>query len=606
MASQHEPEGHVSKDELDPHLIAQERLPWFGNPVIQENETQSSTDPGELEGLQGQHRGQRYNFNALPRFKKHHGSSNLEVFYDLWFVANLGIFTTGHTVNDNTNLWSYVGYITLLWFDWFLVSLYDVRYLTDSVAERIGRAVHLGVMIGFAVVSPNFTPDQQSKTTFQVTSLALALSRLSLSIRYSCIAWHVRRFKEGKWPLIAVAAINFASGWVFFGTTFRFQTGKNSRAFISWYVIIGVETFLQLILSLRFKVLSFSGTHLSERMTVSTLFMLGEGVNSLAENVVTIVQNKGWTSPTIGNLTAGISTIYIVFMIYFDWMANHSSLSDIRQALWALFHFPFHILLLLFMEGSAQLVTWWEIFEVLNWVSAKFAPIAQDFQTKIQSDPEASPTETYVQELNTTVIKIFDEYEATYSDTLYAVQDAFDSILTIPDGWWFDVNNEGPNATYYQDLLDNNVDELSNAVTNSILVNFKVDPISEIKLPENSTTTEAEFQQVVLDRSNDRFTITFKFTFISAGLTLVLLTLLFAIGRPRRSWSVSVIIRMILFGLLGIGLSLVSIAGREQENSAYRTTPWLLPTLALGLLFLAASTGTGTTSYEPDKRQPPL
>jgi hypothetical protein len=146
-----------------------------------------------------------------------------------------------------------------------------------------------------------------------VPALALAVSRLTLSIRYSCIVWHIRRFKQGKWPLIAVAAINFASAWVYFGTTFRFREGKNSRAFISWYVIIAVETILQVLLALRFKVLSFSGTHLTERMTVSTLFMIGEGtcfppepcvlislitetgVSGLAENVVTIVQNHGWS-----------------------------------------------------------------------------------------------------------------------------------------------------------------------------------------------------------------------------------------------------------------------------------------------------------------------
>ncbi len=56
---------------------------------------------------------------------------------------------------------------SILWFDWFLVGLYDVRYLADSVFERVARVIHMGVMVGFSVVAVNYTPDQQIKETFQ-------------------------------------------------------------------------------------------------------------------------------------------------------------------------------------------------------------------------------------------------------------------------------------------------------------------------------------------------------------------------------------------------------------------------------------------------------
>lgn len=73
----------------------------------------------------------------------------------------------------------------MLWFTWALVGLFDVRFVTDSVfgkacivffegdkannilPERILRAGHLGVMIGFAVVAPNFDPNHQNKQTFR-------------------------------------------------------------------------------------------------------------------------------------------------------------------------------------------------------------------------------------------------------------------------------------------------------------------------------------------------------------------------------------------------------------------------------------------------------
>ncbi|KAI0409702.1 hypothetical protein F4802DRAFT_614360 [Xylaria palmicola] len=577
MAAQHVLDGAASdEDEQNPHLIAGKTLPWFGNPVVYEDKIQSRADPREFDELQELgHPGPSYNIDTVPRFEKHGGSTTLEVFYDLWFVANVAIFTTLHTINDTTNLWSYVGYISLLWFDWFLVSLYDVRYLADSISERAARAVHMGVMVGFAVVSVNFTPDKQSRTTFQVTSLALAVSRLTLSIRYSSVIWHIRHFKQGKYPLIAVAAINFIAAWIYFGISFRFTDSKNSRAFISWYVISAIETLLQLGLSLYFNVLSFNGTHLSERMTVSTLFMLGEGVNILAENVVTIVQNNGWTSATIGNLTAGVSNVYFVFMIYFDWMANHDSLSGIRQTLWAIFHFPFHILLLLFMEGSTQFVQWWKILEAVQWAADQFTSGAAKIQDSV--DPEASPTLTVVDLLNTTITHIFERYKPTYIDTGYEVDRVLEMISTIPDEWWTD---ESPAAQEYEVLFEDSLDELTTAITNSILVNFKIDPIQSIALSANDTTTGTQLQTAALDQTSDRFTITFEFTFVTAGLTLIFMTILFAIARPRRSWSVSVAVRMAMFVLIGLGLGLIAIASRDDEG-VYISGPWLLPTLAL-------------------------
>ncbi|KAI0466395.1 hypothetical protein F4859DRAFT_519050 [Xylaria cf. heliscus] len=578
MASLRGFDGHSSEEEVNPHVIAGKRLPWFGNPVVYEDKIRSPADSREFDELQEiAYSSQHYNVNTVPRFEKHEASSTLEVFYDLWFVANLTIFTTLHTVNDRTTLWSYVGYISILWFDWCLVSLYDVRYLADSVAERVGRAIHMAVMIGFAVVSVHFTPDQQSSATFQVTSLALAVSRLSLAIRYLSIIWHIRHFKQGKYPLIAVAAINFISAWIYFGISFSFTDDKNSHAFIVWYVIGAVETLLQLGLSLYFKVLSFNGTHLTERMTVSTLFMLEEGIHVLAENVVTIVENNGWTPATIGNLTAGVSNVFFVFMVYFDWMANHESLSGIRQSLWTIFHFPFHILLLLFMQGSTQFVQWWKILEALQWAADQFSSGAANVQN---TDNNESPTQSVVDLLNSTVTEIFEKYEPTYSSTESEIDQVLQTIATIPDDWWSEQGNTSADAQKYQTLFDNSIDELSTAVSNSILVNFKIDPIQEIAENDPSVTTNTQLQSAALQQTSDRFTLSFQFTFISAGLTLLLMTILFVIGRPRRSWSISVAIRVILFFIIGIALSLVALVSRN-DNSPYLDSPWLLPTLAL-------------------------
>jgi hypothetical protein len=84
-------------------------------------------------------------------------------------VANLTSFSNVHEITSKTTFESYVGFFCVLWFTWCQVSLYDVRFVADSVIERLAKACHLGVMVGLAVVGPNFDPDpaEYEKKTFQ-------------------------------------------------------------------------------------------------------------------------------------------------------------------------------------------------------------------------------------------------------------------------------------------------------------------------------------------------------------------------------------------------------------------------------------------------------
>ena len=73
---------------------------------------------------------------------------------------------------------------------------------------------------------------------------------------------------------------------VYLGISFRFQYGSDSKAYIAWYLVGLGEIIIELGISLVFKALSFSGTHLCERLNLLTIIILGEGhytqgVNSL-------------------------------------------------------------------------------------------------------------------------------------------------------------------------------------------------------------------------------------------------------------------------------------------------------------------------------------
>lgn len=46
-----------------------------------------------------------------PEFIKHSNSTNYELFYDLWFVANLEIFSSSKGVSKESDLYAYIGYL---------------------------------------------------------------------------------------------------------------------------------------------------------------------------------------------------------------------------------------------------------------------------------------------------------------------------------------------------------------------------------------------------------------------------------------------------------------------------------------------------------------
>jgi hypothetical protein len=106
-------------------------------------------------------------YTGLPEFQRHTETTNIELFYDLFFVANLTTFSGIHEINDRKTLTSYIGFFCVLWFTWCQVSLFDVRFVADSVLERAAKGVHLGVMVGLAIVAPNFQPEDQQKQVFQ-------------------------------------------------------------------------------------------------------------------------------------------------------------------------------------------------------------------------------------------------------------------------------------------------------------------------------------------------------------------------------------------------------------------------------------------------------
>jgi hypothetical protein len=57
-----------------------------------------------------------------PVFHRHAEATTAELFYDLFFVANLTTFTSGLEINDRNSLTAYIGFFALLWLTWYVDS----------------------------------------------------------------------------------------------------------------------------------------------------------------------------------------------------------------------------------------------------------------------------------------------------------------------------------------------------------------------------------------------------------------------------------------------------------------------------------------------------
>jgi low temperature requirement protein LtrA len=197
------------------------RHPRNGNsfPDIENIRASSGYKTGSLpEG--GYHEPQDWSDNEdKPEFQRHKETTNIELFYDLFFVANLTSFGSVHEINSKQTLTSYIGFFCVLWFTWCQVSMFDVRYVVDSLLERVAKACHLGIMVGFAVVGPNFDTLEEGPNTFRSMALILMVSRLVLSSQYLLILWHVRHYRNTSLPLALIAGANFAAAIIYLGVS---------------------------------------------------------------------------------------------------------------------------------------------------------------------------------------------------------------------------------------------------------------------------------------------------------------------------------------------------------------------------------------------------
>ena len=195
--------------------------------------------------------------------------------------------------------------------------------------------------------------------------------------------------------------------------------------------------------------------------------------------------------------------VYFVFMVYFD-NIRHQYLPALRQQLWAFMHFPFHLALVLFMEGATQFVVWWKVLEIENALSNTIGDALDKAGSTINKTSEI------VDLLDNTITPFLTLYPPTYTDSVIALNEVRGNISTFPDSYW---------QTNFTDLEDprlqpliGNLTLLWDTLDNILLTKFKIDLTEDVAKSAPANASMEALQNQISDESWQRFNLVVRTT----------------------------------------------------------------------------------------------
>ncbi|KAF3482612.1 uncharacterized protein GIQ15_05371 [Arthroderma uncinatum] len=543
-------------------------LPFVASPVLTEQELRDEKKHHGDHNHHGSSAPEEQSFPTdCPILKKNHEATTMELFYDLFFVATLAIFHATHEINTSDSVKSYIAFITILWFCWLQAALFDIRFYTDSIVARTAKGLHLGIMTGLAVLSVNFsvTDIVDHPGRFASMCYVLMASRLILVGQYSIVAWFLRHHKDTFTAKVLTIGTLFVAAMVFLGLGVSARTLHSPRAHIAWYIVIAVEAVFMVTISSFWKVLSFKGTPIVERFGCLTLIVLGEGIVGMTKAIKSIALGTSNVSGTsVGLIICHVLIIYLVYMLYFD-QVDAKRFGSIRQQIWAVLHYPLHIAILITSEGSRSFV----LYDVARslYQDSLVGPLNKIDQVQTTAD--------LIEGLKEIVAGISSRLKS--SDGMPDLTPIYDKISAI--------TNISESAEEIAELGR----EFLAEVFVWIMKTFGIE-VSAKGAAKGSGAALHELREI-----SSAATVVFRFFFIAAGITLVILAMMHWFSKAHKSRAEMLSIASTT--VIGVLLSLVAIMSNYDDNSdaaqesalgKYIDSAWVTPTVVLTYLFVIA------------------
>ncbi|KAF2267613.1 hypothetical protein CC78DRAFT_541554 [Lojkania enalia] len=577
------------------HAHEEEPLGWFASPLHEKSHQTNHGQPTSVHSSESSNdiehqkhasdpnmapfENQDCELHESPAFHRHAEATTAELFYDLFFVANLTTFTSMLEINDKNSLTAYIGFFSLLWLTWYQVSLYDVRFSADSVFERIAKALHFGVMVGFAVIGPQWKPGQEilDYKIYRAFGLILMVSRLTLATQYSVTLFYTRKYKKTILPLCMIIASTVTAGILYGALTPAFPSiksgadgfpiPKKSNIYIAWYIIGIGETALTVITSCLYRIISFKGTHFVQRMSLLTLIILGEGIIVICKSISKVVKNEFlWSAAVIGQIVSGILIIYFLYMLYFDRLSEEH-FGSIKQQIWSFAHFPLHLVFVLALQGVSLLIVFRQAIEALNGLMQAV--------NSILNDETVTTAQDFVDGLGAATWGTVFGYVPKGVDASAAIAQADSALQVILNNYDY---NDGTNVTA-ANAVDDAFFDLMSAASKTLFDSLSINTPKRKK----DSGKKLKFDDL-LSEYDKVFELVFMYVFLAAGFSLIFTTVIGFISLPAHKRRVSEYIRFAVNLVCGVGLCLVTlIKYNTVAQGNYLGSAWMVPTICIVL-----------------------
>ncbi|KAL9033464.1 MAG: hypothetical protein Q9214_007503, partial [Letrouitia sp. 1 TL-2023] len=289
-----------------------------------------------------------------------------------------------------------------------------------------------------------------------------------------------------------------------------------------------------------------------------------EGIIVLTKAMSYVTKGENFSAPIIGQIISATLIIYFLYMLYFDRVPNpHIRLPSWFHNFWALVHFPFHLALVLFMEGTSRLITWRNALEMFDVIYEGWNDI-------------------WLASNDTTVLA---DGFSQLGDIVLQFSEADLSKFNIT-GYLTDLTNEADGATEGAAVA---AVEILVTLVNALFKFFKIEAAKKEVKKEAASGLKVD-PVTSLQNAIEVYDLVFVYFFVAAGLTLVIMALLMVLSKRKKvlgDW-LGVALRL----ALGVGISLVAIVKTNfNAKDNFISSAWMLPCVMLGLLVVVVAEG---------------
>ena len=244
-------------------------------------------------------------------------------------------------------------------------------------------------------------------------------------------------------------------------------------------------------------------------------------------------------------------------MLYFD-QVDAKRFGTIRQQFWALAHFPFHICLVLLLEGVSRFITWRNALERVDDL----------FNQALAIFNSGNNTQEIANTIRNATGDLYKDISSNVDLTKYNIT-AYLAAYS---------NATSPDSDQAQEAAAN----ILLTVSNAVLKYFKIS--GPAKKPTFDAAA-AKSPDPVKDfgATLHVYDLVFGYLFIAAGLTLVLMALLILVAKRHKVMGdyAAVAVRAVF----GVALACVSaIATDPDRQITYMSSAWMLPTIAITIV----------------------